>query len=62
MIKNSLGSLEIVLFGLLVDKNIEFFFNKTSLKLDIDNLLDNCYFTLINICFHQLTGILWGLT
>ena len=31
-------------------------FNKLSLKLAINYLLDNCYFTLGSTCFRQLSG------
>ena len=35
-------------------------FSKTSLKLAINYLLDNCYFTLGTMCFRQLIGIPMG--
>jgi len=35
-------------------------FNKTSLKLAINYLLDNCFFTMGTMCFRQLIGIPMG--
>ena len=45
-----------VLVGLTIDKNIDSF-NKTSLELGINYLLDNYYFILGSMSFRQLTGI-----
>ena len=36
------------------------YFNKITLKLAINYLLDNCYFTLGSMCFCQLIGIPMG--
>ena len=32
-------------------------FNKASLKLAINFLLDNCFFSLVNLSFRKMTGI-----
>ena len=45
-----------VLFGLIIDKNIDSF-NETSLELGISYLLDKYYFILGSMSFRQLTGI-----
>ena len=63
-VKSLLGSLGMVLFGLTINKNIDCLliknigcFNKTSFKLAINYLLDNCYFILCSMCFCQFAGI-----
>ena len=53
---NSLESLGMVIFGLVI-KEHRFFVNKTALKLAIQYLPDNCYFTLGSMCFRKSIGI-----
>ena len=56
-IKNSLGSLDMALFEAMVEKNIDCFVIK---RLVINYLLDNSYFTLGSMCFHQMVEIPMG--
>ena len=55
-LQDSLQSLSKVLFGSIINKNIDLF-KYRSLKLAINYLLDNCCFTLGSMCFHKLIGI-----
>lgn len=51
-LKGSLQSLITVLFGSIINKNIDLF-KYRSLKLAINYLLDNCCFTLGSMCFRK---------
>ena len=57
MIKNSLGSIDMLLLGLTDYKKSS---NKTSLKLAINYLRSNSYFTLDSMHFRKLMGIPMG--
>ena len=54
-----MGSLDRVLFGLIV-KKYRLPIHKASLKLEINDLLDNSYFNLGRMSFRQLIGVSMG--